>query len=74
MTIHKSKGLEFPAVFLIGMLEGILPNKKGDVEEKRRVAFVAASRAMKMLFLTYSRMYMGKQVKRSTFLDEMIKG
>ncbi|MCX5815267.1 MAG: ATP-dependent helicase [Proteobacteria bacterium] len=74
MTIHKSKGLEFPAVFLIGMLEGILPNKRGDVEEERRVAFVAASRAMRKLFLTYSRMYMGKQVKISTFLDEMIKG
>ena len=74
MTIHKSKGLEFPAVFLIGMLEGILPNKRGDVEEERRVAFVAASRAMRVLYLTYSRMFMGKQVKRSTFLDEMIKG
>ena len=74
MTIHKSKGLEFPTVFLIGMIDGILPNKRGDIEEERRIAFVAASRAMKMLFLTYSRMYMGKQVKRSTFLDEMIKG
>ena len=74
MTIHKSKGLEFPAVFLIGMIDGILPNKRGDIEEERRIAFVAASRAMKMLFLTWSRMYMGKQVKRSSFLDEMIKG
>lgn len=51
-----------------------MPNKRGDVEEERRVAFVAACRAMKMLFLTYSRMYMGKQVKRSALMDGMIKG
>ncbi|HPM62110.1 MAG TPA: ATP-dependent helicase, partial [Methanoregulaceae archaeon] len=36
MTIHKSKGLEFPVVFLVGLVEGIFPTKKGDVEEERR--------------------------------------
>lgn len=41
MTIHKSKGLEFPIVFLIGCVEGILPTKKGETEEERRIAFVA---------------------------------
>jgi len=40
MTIHKSKGLEFPAVFLIGLVEGITPTKKGDMEEERRIVFV----------------------------------
>ncbi|MCX8110153.1 MAG: ATP-dependent helicase [Syntrophorhabdaceae bacterium] len=72
MTIHKSKGLEFPVVFLIGLIEGILPNKRNDLEEERRCAFVAVSRAMKLLYLTHSRMYMGKKVKKSTFLDEMM--
>ncbi|HRR72803.1 MAG TPA: ATP-dependent helicase [Syntrophorhabdaceae bacterium] len=74
MTIHKSKGLEFPVVFIIGMIDGIIPDKRGDIEEERRIAFVAATRAMKMLYLTHSRIYMGKKVRRSTFLDEMIKG
>ena len=32
MTIHKAKGLEFPVVFVIGMVEGMLPNKQGDIE------------------------------------------
>ena len=37
MTIHKAKGLEFPVVFLVGLVEGILPSKKGDLEEERRI-------------------------------------
>jgi DNA helicase-2/ATP-dependent DNA helicase PcrA len=49
MTIHKAKGLEFPVVFLVGLVEGILPSKKGDLEEERRICFVAMSRAMKLL-------------------------
>ena len=40
MTVHKAKGLEFPVVFVIGMVEGILPSKKGDLEEERRICFV----------------------------------
>ncbi len=51
MTIHKAKGLEFPVVFLVGLVEGILPSKKGDLEEERRICFVAMSRAMKLLYL-----------------------
>ena len=72
MTIHKAKGLEFPVVFVTGLMEGMLPHKNGDIEEERRIAFVAISRAMRMLYLTYSNSYMGKQVKRSPFLDEML--
>ena len=50
MTIHKAKGLEFPVVFVVGLVEGILPSKKGDIEEERRICFVAMSRAMKLLY------------------------
>ena len=49
MTIHKSKGLEFPVVFVIGFVEGILPHKNGDIEEERRIAFVGLSRAMRLI-------------------------
>ena len=72
MTIHKSKGLEFPVVFLIGLVEGVLPNKQADIEEERRVCFVGMSRAMKLLYLTFPHTRMGKKAKRSSFLDEIM--
>ncbi|MBI9086078.1 MAG: ATP-dependent helicase, partial [Desulfobacterales bacterium] len=72
MTIHKAKGLEFPVVFVIGMMEGVLPNAKGDIEEERRIAFVAMSRAMRLLYLTYSRSYMGRTAKPSSFIKEAL--
>jgi DNA helicase-2/ATP-dependent DNA helicase PcrA len=71
MTIHKAKGLEFPVVFVINMLQGIVPNKNGDIEEERRIAFVGLSRAMQVLYLTYSHTYAGRAIKRSQFLDEI---
>jgi len=74
MTIHKAKGLEFPVVFVIGMVEGMLPNKQGDIEEERRVAFVGLSRAMRHLYLTYSRQHLGRDVKKSIFIDEALVG
>ena len=56
MTVHAAKGLEFPYVFLIGMNEGIFPSRKvrtkEGMEEERRLAFVAMTRAEKRLFLT----------------------
>lgn len=56
MTIHTAKGLEFPNVFLCGLTEGVLPSKKTrtpeQMEEERRLAFVALTRAQKRLFLT----------------------
>ena len=70
MTVHKAKGLEFPVVFVVGLVEGILPSKKGDIEEERRICFVAMSRAMKLLFLSWSHTYLGQPSKRSIFLDE----
>ncbi len=73
MTIHKAKGLEFPVVFVIGMIEGIIPHVNADIEEERRVAFVALSRAMKLLYLSYSHIHMGRPAMKSSFLDEIMK-
>jgi DNA helicase-2/ATP-dependent DNA helicase PcrA len=72
MTIHRSKGLEFPVVFVIGLVEGISPSKRGDVEEERRICFVGISRAMKKLYLAYSHTYLGQPAKKSIFLDEIL--
>jgi DNA helicase-2/ATP-dependent DNA helicase PcrA len=72
MTIHKCKGLEFPVVFVIGLVEGILPSKRGDLEEERRICFVGISRAMKKLYLTHSFTYLGQPSKKSIFLDEIL--
>lgn len=56
MTVHAAKGLEFPCVFLCGMSEGIFPSRKIKdllgMEEERRLAFVAMTRAEKRLFLS----------------------
>lgn len=60
MTIHSSKGLEFPTVFLVGMEEGLFPHSRSmldvnQLEEERRLAYVAITRAKHSLFLTYAR-------------------
>lgn len=56
MTIHAAKGLEFPYVFICSLNEGVLPSRKtrttDAMEEERRLAFVAATRAQRGLFLT----------------------
>ena len=72
MTIHKAKGLEFPVVFVIGLVEGLMPSKKGNLEEERRICFVAISRAMKLLFLSYPLNYLGQPTNKSIFLDEIL--
>jgi DNA helicase-2/ATP-dependent DNA helicase PcrA len=72
MTIHKSKGLEYPVIFLIGMVENILPSKRGNLEEERRICFVGISRAMKLLYLSWSMSYLGQPAKKSIFLDEIL--
>ncbi|WP_033161333.1 ATP-dependent helicase [[Mycoplasma] collis] len=59
MTIHNSKGLEFDNVFLVGMSEGILPNRKAldnpdAIEEERRLAYVGITRAKERLFISNS--------------------
>ncbi|OGC57268.1 hypothetical protein A3H26_03090 [candidate division WWE3 bacterium RIFCSPLOWO2_12_FULL_36_10] len=66
MTIHASKGLEFPIVFMIGMEEGLFPHTQSlmelvQIEEERRLCYVAITRAMEKVFLTNarSRLYFG---------------
>ncbi len=66
MTIHNSKGLEFPVVFVIGMEEGIFPSYRsideGGTDEERRLCYVAITRAKEQLYITnaFSRMQFGK--------------
>lgn len=80
MTVHAAKGLEFPIVFVAGMEDGIFPHtgfEKSDcnIEEERRLAYVAITRARKKLFLTHARVrhVFGTVVTnpKSRFLDEI---
>jgi len=80
MTLHSSKGLEFPVVIVSGLEEGLLPHiltmeRSGDTEEERRLCFVGMTRAMKRLVLTYAnrRAAAGRYADRlpSRFLSEI---
>ena len=79
LSVHRSKGLEFPTVFVVGMDEDIFPSitsqNQGKEEEERRLAYVAITRAQKNLFLSHveERVRFGQRedMKRSRFLDEI---
>ena len=80
MTIHLSKGLEFPYVFIVGLEEDLFPsalslNSRSELEEERRLFYVALTRAEKQAFISYtlSRYRWGKiiDVEASRFIEEM---
>ena len=80
MTIHSAKGLEFPTVFLVGAEEGIFPGLKSigepeEMEEERRLCYVAITRAMQRLYLTCAqqRMLFGRTSSNrvSRFIEEI---
>jgi DNA helicase-2/ATP-dependent DNA helicase PcrA len=76
MTVHGSKGLEFPIVFLVGMNEGLFPSQNTrDIEEERRLAYVAVTRAEDELIITTTQSHSswGKVITAapSRFIDEM---
>jgi ATP-dependent DNA helicase Rep len=79
LTLHASKGLEFPHVFVMGLEEEILPHRssieEGNIEEERRLMYVGITRARETLSLTYaaSRKQYGEKLETipSRFLDEL---
>ncbi|MGF6905519.1 ATP-dependent helicase [Fusobacterium sp. PH5-44] len=82
MTIHNSKGLEFPVVFLTGVEDEIFPSKKADfstadLEEERRLCYVAITRAEEKLYISYARaryVYGDLNYRtRSRFIEEIPK-
>lgn len=80
MTVHLAKGLEFPFVYIVGMEEDLFPsamsmNTRAELEEERRLFYVALTRAEKQAFLTYSqsRYRWGKLIdaEPSRFIEEI---
>jgi ATP-dependent DNA helicase pcrA len=80
MTVHKSKGLEFEYVFITGVEEGLFPMKSKeygpvrestDIEEERRLFYVALTRAKKKLEITGSRNRHGMYAETSSFINEL---
>ena len=80
MTMHAAKGLEFKAVFLVGMEEGLFPHSMTlmdpyELEEERRLCYVGITRAKEKLYLTYARrrLYFGMRTQNmiSRFLSEI---
>lgn len=78
-TVHQAKGLEYPVVFVIGLADGAFPLQRaieaGDIEEERRLFYVAVTRAQDELYLTYPTVVMirgGRMPARpSQFLREL---
>jgi len=80
MTLHSSKGLEFPVVFIVGMEENIFPHSRSfldlySLEEERRLCYVGMTRAKEILYLTHAkrRLFFGQKISNppSRFLKEL---
>lgn len=75
MTMHSSKGLEFSSVFLLDVNEGVTPHKKAvlpeNIEEERRLFYVAMTRAKELLYIFSSKQRYNKVMLPSRFIDEM---
>lgn len=78
MTMHSSKGLEFPIVYILDANEGVTPHHKAvleaDLEEERRMFYVAMTRARDRLHVYYARERYGRPQERSRFIDEYREG
>jgi DNA helicase-2/ATP-dependent DNA helicase PcrA len=85
MTVHAAKGLEFPVVAVAGLEEGMFPHLRGEkaddreaLEEERRLAYVAFTRARKRLYLSFARTRFlagqRQERERSRFIEEMPRG
>jgi DNA helicase II / ATP-dependent DNA helicase PcrA len=71
-TIHSAKGLEWDAVFMVGVEEGVLPHANNDdLEEERRVAYVGVTRAKRFLGITYADVRFRQNAAPSQFLYEL---
>lgn len=77
LTMHGAKGLEFDTVFVIAANEGIIPYKKAqvedEIEEERRLFYVAMTRAKQKLTISYTKEKNGKAVKPSRFVGELFR-
>lgn len=72
MTIHKSKGLEFPVVFIVGCNENYLPHKRSiDIDEERRLFYVGMTRAEKELYLSSANFRQGNINAISRFINDI---
>lgn len=76
MTVHGSKGLEFNTVFVVGMNQNVFPSKRGDLDEERRLFYVAITRAKEKLYITRAKKtlsWSGTEVDstESKFIKEM---
>ena len=85
MTIHRSKGLEWDNVFVAGFALGMIPHHRSvrwmdenrtvlsdeSLEEERRIAYVAVTRAKSQVFLSWPRKHQTRTLSRSPFTDEM---
>jgi DNA helicase-2/ATP-dependent DNA helicase PcrA len=78
MTVHSAKGLEFPVVFVVDLAEDVFPltrkmSSQKEVDEERRLCYVALTRAQSRLYLLYAKWRHGRYQKPSRFLVDMFK-